>query len=86
MTQACLHFYSNSDRFGVDRIYILPSRFHRTRRYRLLANGQREHNIARARDLLSLPQERSPASNTSTVRTMKRSHNHAPLQWPRDRH
>jgi len=35
-------------------IHVLPSGFHRIRHYGLFANGQRKHNIAKARQLLNV--------------------------------
>jgi len=35
--------------------HVLPKRFHRIRHYGLLANGNRAANVARARELLSVP-------------------------------
>jgi hypothetical protein len=35
--------------------HVLPKRFHRIRHYGLLANGNRTANVAKARELLSLP-------------------------------
>ena len=40
-------------------IHVLPKGFHRIRHYGLLANGNRADNVARARELLSVP---APAS------------------------
>jgi hypothetical protein len=37
-------------------IHVLPSGFHRIRHYGLFANGGRAENIARARQLLNVPQ------------------------------
>ena len=37
-------------------IHVLPSGFHRIRHYGLLANGGRADNIARARQLLNVPE------------------------------
>ena len=36
-------------------MHVLPTGFHRIRYYGLLASGQRAKNVARARDLLTLP-------------------------------
>jgi hypothetical protein len=36
-------------------MHVLPKRFHRIRHYGLFANGNRADNIARARELLSVP-------------------------------
>ena len=36
-------------------MHVLPSGFHRIRYYGLLASGKRAENIARARELLTLP-------------------------------
>ncbi len=36
-------------------IHVLPSGFHRIRHYGLFANGGRTRNIARARELLAMP-------------------------------
>ena len=46
-------------------IHVLPSGFHRIRHYGLLANQQREQNIARARQLLGVapPQAKPAATN-----------------------
>ena len=41
-------------------IHVLPSGFHRIRHYGLLASAQREHNIARARQLLDVPAPQPP--------------------------
>jgi hypothetical protein len=37
-------------------IHVLPDGFHRIRHYGLLANGNRADNVARARDLLDVPE------------------------------
>ena len=43
-------------------IHVLPSGFHRIRHYGLFANGGRAENIARARQLLHVPEPpRQPA-------------------------
>ena len=36
-------------------MHVLPSGFHRIRYYGLLASGKRADNVARARELLTLP-------------------------------
>ena len=36
-------------------MHVLPAGFHRIRYYGLLASGQRSDNVARARELLTLP-------------------------------
>jgi hypothetical protein len=36
-------------------MHVLPAGFHRIRHYGLFANSRREHNIARARELLNVP-------------------------------
>jgi hypothetical protein len=50
-------------------IHVLPKRFHRIRRYGLLASGNRAANIARARELLATPspsKEPQPSEPTAT--------------------
>ncbi|NIL97483.1 MAG: IS91 family transposase, partial [Planctomycetales bacterium] len=44
-------------------IHVLPTGFHRIRHYGLLANGNRNTNIAQARKLLDVPE---PQDNTDT--------------------
>ena len=41
-------------------IHVLPKGFHRIRHYGLLANGNRVKNIARARELLAVPDRHEP--------------------------
>jgi len=50
-------------------MHVLPRRFHRIRHYGLFANGARASNIARARDLLSMPapEARSESAATETA-------------------
>ena len=47
-------------------IHVLPLGFHRIRHYGLFANGQRAHNIAKARELLDVktPQDANDNDNT----------------------
>ena len=44
--------------------HVLPSRFHRIRHYGLFANGGRAENIARARQLLDVPEAQPQAHDT----------------------
>ena len=44
--------------------HVLPSGFHRIRHYGLFANGGREENLARARELFSIAPTHSEPSNT----------------------
>ncbi|HME26047.1 MAG TPA: IS91 family transposase [Acetobacteraceae bacterium] len=46
-------------------IHVLPSGFHRIRHYGLFANGGRAENIARARQLLHVPQTQPQAHDTA---------------------
>jgi hypothetical protein len=48
-------------------IHVLPKSFHRIRHYRLLANGQRAANIARARKLLAMPAQAKPSEPTNST-------------------
>jgi hypothetical protein len=43
-------------------LHVLPGGFHRIRHYGLLANGSRKTNLARARELLSVPAQASSDS------------------------
>jgi hypothetical protein len=45
-------------------IHVLPSGFHRIRHYGLFANGGRAENIAKARQLLNVPQARRQCEDT----------------------
>lgn len=49
-------------------IHVLPLRFHRIRHYGLFANGQRTHNIAKARELLNvkIPQDSNDNDDTDS--------------------
>jgi hypothetical protein len=53
-------------------LHVLPSGFHRIRHYGLLANANRKHDIAVARDLLHQPPPQPPAGpgddSTSSIR------------------
>ena len=42
-------------------LHVLPSGFHRIRHYGLLANANRKHDIAAARELLHQPPPEPPA-------------------------
>ncbi len=44
-------------------LHVLPHGFHRIRHYGLLANGNRVHNIARARELLAVPEPEDSAED-----------------------
>jgi len=46
-------------------IHVLPHGFHRIRHYGLLASGTRADNIARARELLTVPAAQSEAADTN---------------------
>jgi hypothetical protein len=48
-------------------IHVLPSGFHRIRHYGLFANGGRAANIARARQLLDVPEPPRQPDDTSSV-------------------
>ena len=48
-------------------IHVLPSGFHRIRHYGLFANGGRAANIARARQLLNVPQAQPQAHDTAAA-------------------
>jgi hypothetical protein len=48
-------------------IHVLPSGFHRIRHYGLFANGGRAENIARARQLLNVPQPRRQPDNADAA-------------------
>jgi hypothetical protein len=48
-------------------IHVLPSGFHRIRHYGLFANGGRADNIARARQLLNVPETQPQAHDTAAV-------------------
>ena len=41
--------------FAASSMHVLPKGFHRIRHYGLFANGNRTANIARLRELLSVP-------------------------------
>jgi hypothetical protein len=45
--------------------HVLPTGFHRIRHYGLLASGTRADNIARARELLTVPAAQSEAADTN---------------------
>jgi Putative transposase/Transposase zinc-binding domain len=47
-------------------MHVLPRRFHRIRHYGLFANGARAENIARARELLKMPDVDSEPASTNT--------------------
>jgi hypothetical protein len=47
-------------------MHVLPKGLHRIRHYRLFANGNRAANIARARDLLTVPSCSKPAEMSNT--------------------
>jgi hypothetical protein len=58
-------------------IHVLPAGFHRIRYYGLLANSKRAENIARARELLTLPilpVDAIKAANTSAEEPQKPEH------------
>ena len=48
-------------------LHVLPRGFHRIRHYGLLASGGREANLARARELLAVPQAFEPVDPAITV-------------------
>jgi hypothetical protein len=48
-------------------IHVLPSGFHRIRHYGLFANGGRAKNIARARQLLNVPETQPQAHDTDAT-------------------
>ena len=48
-------------------IHVLPSGFHRIRHYGLFANGGRTENIARARQLLNVPEARRQREDTGAA-------------------
>jgi hypothetical protein len=50
-------------------IHVLPAGFHRIRYYGLLASGKRAGNIARARELLTLPLLPIDAIKAATTKT-----------------
>ena len=50
-------------------IHVLPKGFHRIRHYGLLANGNRADNIARARELLTVPKPRNDAASAGSTDT-----------------
>ena len=47
-------------------LHVLPTGFHRIRHYGLFANGQRTENLARARELLDLPQPNAKETEPDT--------------------
>ena len=49
-------------------IHVLPDGFHRIRHYGLFANGRRADNIARARQLLNVPDPQNALSDTDEHR------------------
>jgi Zn finger protein HypA/HybF involved in hydrogenase expression len=65
-------------------LHVLPAGFHRIRHYGLLANAQRQHNLARARELLhELPAEAQPHSSQAPAEhrqpTFVCPHCHVPM-------
>jgi hypothetical protein len=67
-------------------LHVLPSGFHRIRHYGLLANANRKHDIATARELLHQPSPELPAdpadertSNSSVQPTFVCRHCGAPM-------
>ena len=48
---------------------MLPKGFHRIRHYGLLANGNRVANIAKARELLAVPNRPEPPDTSQTTAT-----------------
>jgi hypothetical protein len=48
-------------------IHVLPSGFHRIRHYGLFANGGRAANIARAREILAVPQPQGKAADAGSA-------------------
>ncbi len=48
-------------------IHVLPRGFHRIRHYGLFANGSRADNIARARELLAVPQPRNDTTDAGST-------------------
>ena len=71
-------------------IHVLPKGLHRIRHYGLFANGKnRAANIARARQLLAVPQSTAQHNSRSRrrVRPAPRSAKAMPmLRWPHDHH
>ena len=55
-------------------IHVLPGGFHRIRHYGLLANGGRAENIARARELLSVPATQSEPADADAGEPPTLSH------------
>jgi DNA-directed RNA polymerase subunit RPC12/RpoP len=58
-------------------MHVLPAGFHRIRSYGLLASGKRADNIARARELLTLPiipVDAIKAANTNADQPQTREH------------
>jgi hypothetical protein len=47
--------------------HVLPKGFHRIRHYGILANGQRTDNVAKARELLAVPEPGQHESDTAQV-------------------
>jgi hypothetical protein len=48
-------------------IHVLPSGFHRIRHYGLFAKSQRQHNLARARQLLNMPPPQPEPSGAENI-------------------
>jgi len=48
-------------------IHVLPAGFHRIRHYGLFAKSHREHNLARARQLLNMPAPLPEPSGTENI-------------------
>ena len=70
-------------------LHVLPSGFHRIRHYGLLANANRKHDIATARELLHQPPPEPPAdpSDDSTGTRLRPAHLRVPaLRRADDRH
>ena len=55
-------------------IYVLPKGFHRIRHYGLLANGNRADNVAKARELLGVPEPAAEPGPESTEAGEPRVH------------
>ncbi len=61
-------------------IHVLPSRFHRIRHYGLFANGSRAENIARARQLLNVPEPQRQPADTGCADDGVPSHPRIPVR------
>ena len=59
-------------------LHVLPKGFHRIRHYGLLAGASRKANLARARELLDMPEAEARVAAEAAARAAETTGHHAP--------